>query len=225
MKSSPTESSAIRNQRSDLGFLNHYQQHVFTSSADSIIILVVALGINPEIKHHFQEKDSSLPGLTSVSFSFLRAGSKDFLLRVMKPPWSGSIFGRQEPVFGIQSISWRLNVEPKSCSWHRVYGWFNGRCMRLQDWRWREKTHASSPSTSGKTYEKTSVIQTRPEQFDVFFGVFRLMVCLCLAVTFKKPSPARSYQRLETISSSISFSCFRSIFLCWRCEQEEISYE
>merc|ERR1711974_27071 len=41
-------------------------------------------------------------------------------------------------------------------------------CMRLQDWRWREKTHASSPSTSGKTYEKTSVIQTRPEQFDVF---------------------------------------------------------
>ena len=38
---------------------------------------------------------------------------------------------------------------------------------RIQDWRWREKTHASSPSTSGKTYEKTSVIQTRPEQFDV----------------------------------------------------------
>merc|ERR1712240_942325 len=37
-----------------------------------------------------------------------------------------------------------------------------------QDWRWREKTHASGPSTSGKTYEKTSVIQTRPEQFDVF---------------------------------------------------------
>ena len=30
-----------------------------------------------------------------------------------------------------------------------------------QAWRWREKTHASSPSTSGKTHEKTSVIQTR----------------------------------------------------------------
>ena len=28
-------------------------------------------------------------------------------------------------------------------------------------WRWREKTHASSPSTSGKTNEKLSVIQTR----------------------------------------------------------------
>ena len=30
-----------------------------------------------------------------------------------------------------------------------------------QVWRWREKTHASSPSTGGKTHEKTSVIQTR----------------------------------------------------------------
>ena len=29
------------------------------------------------------------------------------------------------------------------------------------------KTHASSPSTSGKTYEKTSLIQTRPQEFDV----------------------------------------------------------
>ena len=33
----------------------------------------------------------------------------------------------------------------------------------------KEKTHASSPSTSGKTHEKTSVIQTRRLQFDVFF--------------------------------------------------------
>ena len=32
----------------------------------------------------------------------------------------------------------------------------------------KEKTHASSPSTSGKTHEKTSVIQTRRLQFDVF---------------------------------------------------------
>ena len=32
---------------------------------------------------------------------------------------------------------------------------------REQERRWREKTHASSPSTSGKTYEKPSVIQTR----------------------------------------------------------------
>ena len=31
----------------------------------------------------------------------------------------------------------------------------------------KEKTHASSPSTSGKTHEKTSVIQTRRLQFDV----------------------------------------------------------
>ena len=30
-------------------------------------------------------------------------------------------------------------------------------------WRWREKTHASSPSTSGKTHEKTCPIQTRRE--------------------------------------------------------------
>ena len=30
----------------------------------------------------------------------------------------------------------------------------------------KEKTHASSPSTSGKTHEKTSVIQTRRLQFD-----------------------------------------------------------
>jgi len=29
---------------------------------------------------------------------------------------------------------------------------------------WREKTHASSPSTSGKTHEKPSVIQTRNEE-------------------------------------------------------------
>ena len=33
-----------------------------------------------------------------------------------------------------------------------------------KDWRWREKTHASSPSTSGKTHEKPSVIQTRNEE-------------------------------------------------------------
>ena len=32
---------------------------------------------------------------------------------------------------------------------------------RAKTWRWREKTHASSPSTSGKTNEKSSVIQTR----------------------------------------------------------------
>ena len=32
-------------------------------------------------------------------------------------------------------------------------------------WRGEKKTHASSPSTSGKTYEKTSVIQTWREQF------------------------------------------------------------
>ena len=32
----------------------------------------------------------------------------------------------------------------------------------------KEKTHASSPSTSGKTHEKTSVIQTRRLQFDVW---------------------------------------------------------
>ena len=32
-----------------------------------------------------------------------------------------------------------------------------------------QKTHASSPSTSGQTNEKTSVIQTRRLQFDVSF--------------------------------------------------------
>ena len=31
-------------------------------------------------------------------------------------------------------------------------------------WRWREKTHAPSPSTSGKTHERPSVIQTRNEE-------------------------------------------------------------
>ena len=31
-------------------------------------------------------------------------------------------------------------------------------------WRLIEKTHASSPSTSGKTHEKPSVIQTRNEE-------------------------------------------------------------
>ena len=32
-----------------------------------------------------------------------------------------------------------------------------------QGWRLRKKTHASSPSTSGKTHEKTCPIQTRRE--------------------------------------------------------------
>ena len=36
-----------------------------------------------------------------------------------------------------------------------------------------ERYHASSPSTSGKTYEKTSVIHTRPEQFDVLISSSR----------------------------------------------------
>jgi len=31
-------------------------------------------------------------------------------------------------------------------------------------WRWREKTHESSPSTSGKTHKRPSVIQTRNEE-------------------------------------------------------------
>ena len=30
-------------------------------------------------------------------------------------------------------------------------------------WRFRKKTHASSPSTSGKTHEKTCPVQTRRE--------------------------------------------------------------
>ena len=58
-----------------------------------------------------------------------------------------------------ESAMWPRGVSTVNLAW----------VLRLQDWRWREKTHASSPSTSGKTYEKTSVIQTRPEQFDVFW--------------------------------------------------------
>ena len=33
----------------------------------------------------------------------------------------------------------------------------------IKGWRVTKKTHASSPSTSGKTHEKTCVIQTRPD--------------------------------------------------------------
>ena len=35
-------------------------------------------------------------------------------------------------------------------------------------WRGEKKTHASSPSTSGKSHEKTSVIQTRPTVVFIF---------------------------------------------------------
>ena len=35
-------------------------------------------------------------------------------------------------------------------------------------WRFTKKTHASSPSTSGKSHEKTSVIQTRPTVVFIF---------------------------------------------------------
>ena len=53
------------------------------------------------------------------------------------------------------------------------YASFHGG-LAVTSYRWKllglemkEKTHASSPSTSGKTHEKTSVIQTRRLQFDV----------------------------------------------------------
>ena len=41
-------------------------------------------------------------------------------------------------------------------------------CLWPKAWRVRKKTHASSPSTSGKTHEKTCPIQTRRETTEQF---------------------------------------------------------
>ena len=46
------------------------------------------------------------------------------------------------------SIVWFTHEETDILLWNVV--------TRSQDWRWREKTHASSPSTSGKTHEVTA---------------------------------------------------------------------
>ena len=43
--------------------------------------------------------------------------------------------------------------------------------MREKVWRGGKKTHASSPSTSGKTHEKTCPIQTRRETRELIFGL------------------------------------------------------
>ena len=55
-------------------------------------------------------------------------------------------------------------------SWFSLHSWpVAGRVYELGlGLEMKEKTHASSPSTSGKTHEKTSVIQTRRLQFDVW---------------------------------------------------------
>ena len=68
-----------------------------------------------------------------------------------------------KPKKGIQELVNRLNA------WRRNRMLVGGLVMDLAVVS-REKTHASSPSTSGKTYEKTSVIHTRPEQFDVLIS-------------------------------------------------------
>ena len=46
----------------------------------------------------------------------------------------------------------------------------------MKGWRVRKKTHASSPSTSGKTHEKTCPIQTRRETRESSFYIRHQLV-------------------------------------------------
>ena len=55
------------------------------------------------------------------------------------------------------TVAWVLSLHLRSSTAKPLW------LFEEQVWRWREKTHASSPSTSGKTHEKTCPIQTRRE--------------------------------------------------------------
>ena len=48
-------------------------------------------------------------------------------------------------------------------------------CLWPKAWRVRKKTHASSPSTSGKTHEKTCPIETRLETRESTIATFALV--------------------------------------------------
>ena len=84
--------------------------------------------------------------------------------------WSDGFVSRSSIVssFGRALVGEDSPSEAKDIPEPLLAGTFS-RCMsrrRLlpvqpKGWRLRKKTHASSPSTSGKTNEKTSVIQTR----------------------------------------------------------------
>ena len=63
-----------------------------------------------------------------------------------------------QPVINEEDNSWLASTILCSCDGLRDRSWVT------QVWRWREKTHASSPSSSGKSHEKLSVSSSGRQQ-------------------------------------------------------------